>query len=184
VKIHNGCIVELEYELRDAEGDVVESSEESGLLTYLHGNDEIPSPIESKLENAEIGVELEITLAAGEAYGDYNPDGIVSVPRDQFPPDAEIVPGDWIEVTLQREEEPEPIILEPEAEAEAEDDDSPATGTMQMRVVEISPEAIVLDANHPLAGQVVTFDLKVVTVRAASPEEIEEHTKAEEKEED
>ena len=42
-----------------------------------------------------------------------------------------------------------------------------------MRVVEISPEAIVLDANHPLAGEEVTFDLKVVNVRTATQAEID-----------
>ena len=166
MKIQPGCIVELQYELRDSDGAVVETSDEGGPLTYLHGNDEIPGGLEQKLEGVDVGAELEITLGPGEAYGDYNPDGLVTVPRDQFPPDAEIVPDDWIEVTIASEEGP-----------------AAESKTMEMRVMEISPESIVLDANHPLAGQAVTFDLKVVSVRTASAEEIEEHQK-EEAEED
>ena len=81
--------------------------------------------------------------------------------REQFPPDAEIVPGDWIDVTLSDDEGQEP-----------ENADS-----IEMKVVEISPEAIVLDANHPLAGKACTFDLTVISVREASAEEIEEHKK-------
>ena len=68
---------------------------------------------------------------------------------------AEIVPGDWISVTVSDDEEPE---------AEAQE--------VEMRVIEISPDAIVLDANHPLAGQAVIFDLHVVSVRQATAEEI------------
>ena len=161
MKIHAGCLVELEYELRDAEGGVVEKSEQDGPMVYLHGNDEIPTPLERELEGREKGDVLEVSLPPGAAYGEYNPDGLVTVPREQFPPDAEIVPGDWIDVTLSDDEGQEP-----------ENADS-----IEMKVVEISPEAIVLDANHPLAGKACVFDLTVLSVREASAEEIEEHKK-------
>ena len=157
MKIRAGCLVELDYELRDAEGGLVEKSEEDGPMVYLHGNDEIPKSLEQELEGHEKGDEVKVSLPPGAAYGEYNPDGLVTVPREQFPPDAEIVPGDWIDVTLADQEGKEPD------EAES----------LEMRVVEISPEAIVLDANHPLAGKSCTFDLKVVSVRMGSAEEIE-----------
>jgi len=157
VKIRAGCFVELAYELRGEGGDLVEHSAEDGPMVYLHGNEEIPAKIEGELEGREKGDVLEVSLPPGAAYGEYNPDGLVTVPREQFPPDAEIVPGDWIYVTLADQEGKEPD------EAES----------LEMRVVEISPEAIVLDANHPLAGKSCTFDLKVVSVRMGSAEEIE-----------
>ncbi|MFN0006546.1 MAG: peptidylprolyl isomerase [Planctomycetota bacterium] len=157
MKIRAGCFVELSYELRGDEGELVEHSEEDGPMVYLHGNEEIPAKIEGELEGRGVGDELHVELEAGVAYGEYNPDGIITVPREQFPPDAEIVPGDWIDVTLADQEGKEP------EEAES----------LEMRVVEISPEAIVLDANHPLAGKACTFDLKVVSVRMGSEEEIE-----------
>jgi FKBP-type peptidyl-prolyl cis-trans isomerase SlyD len=162
LKIHDGCLVELLYELRDAEGGVVEKSEADGPMVYLHGNDEIPKPLEAELEGHEKGDHVEVSLPPGAAYGEYNPDGLVTVPREQFPPDAEIVPGDWIDVTLSDEEGQEP-----------EDAES-----IEMKVVEISPEAIVLDANHPLAGKACVFDMTVVSVRQASAEEIEERKRA------
>lgn len=154
MKIRSGCIVELEFELRNAEGELVENSREAGALTYLHGNDEIPPGLEKELDGVEEGARIEVTLPPGEAYGDYNPDGIVSVPRSEFPEDAEIVPGDWVDVTV------------------ADDEEGGGSAEMEMRVVEISPDSIVLDANHPLAGQQVTFDLRVVSVRQATEEEI------------
>lgn len=159
MKIGSGCIVELDYELFDAEGDLVENSKEGGPMVYLHGNDEIPEGLEQELEGREKGEKLHVALGPGEAYGDYNPDGLVAVPREQFPPDAEIVPGDWIDVTL----------------ADAEGKEPEDAHSIEMKVVEISPESIVLDANHPLAGQACTFDLTILSVRKASAEEIEKH---------
>lgn len=183
MKIRPGCIVELDYELRDGEGQVFESSKEEGRMRYLHGNEEIPAGIEGRLEGAQEGDKMEIALAAGEAYGQYDPEGILSIPRENFPPDAEIVPGDWIEVTVQHETEEEEEEEEGE-EDEEDEDEEPDTHVMEMRVLEISPEAIVLDANHPLAGKPVVFDLEVISVRQASAEEIAERTEVEGEEEE
>jgi FKBP-type peptidyl-prolyl cis-trans isomerase 2 len=79
----------------------------------------------------------------------------VAVPRSEFPEDAEIVPGDWVSIEVSGEEGEE------------------KKGEMEMRVVEIAPEAITLDANHPLAGEEITFDLRIKSVRKASRDEIE-----------
>jgi len=167
LKIKNGCIVELSYQLKDEEGGVVEQSDADGPMSYLHGYGEIPSGLEAKLDGVEEGTALAVTLQPGEAFGDYDPDKILAVPRDQFPADAEIVPGDMITVSV------------------ADDDDPEAeTGEMDTRVVEISPDAIVLDANHPYAGKKMTFDLTVLKVRPASAEEIAEHESDEDDEDD
>lgn len=158
MKIQSGCFVELLYQIKNPEGEVVITSDDEGPMNYLHGYGEIPEVLEEKLSGAEEGAAMVIHLGPGEAYGDYNPDGIISVPRSQFPEDAEIVPGDWIGVTV------------------SDDEDEDAEGEeVEMRVVEISPEAIVLDANHPLAGKAVVFDVHVVSVRQATEEEIAEH---------
>jgi FKBP-type peptidyl-prolyl cis-trans isomerase SlyD len=168
MRITSGCIVELEYELRNAEGNLIENTQNEGSITYLHGNEEIPPALEAELEGIEEGAEVEITLAAGVAYGDYNPDGIVSVPRSEFPADAEIVPGDWVSVQLSEEQDGEDVVGE----------------EMEMMVKEISPEAITLDANHPLAGQQVTFEVRIISVRTATEAEIAKRKEEQEKGED
>lgn len=167
MKIQPGCIVELEYQLKDEDGSVVEQSGADGPMSYLHGYGEIPPGLEARLTGAEVGVAMEVTLAPGEAFGDYDPDKILAVPRDQFPADAEIVPGDTITVTVADDDDPEV-----------------ESGEMDTRVLEISPEAIVLDANHPYAGKKMTFDLKVLSVRAATDEEISEHEDEDEDEDE
>jgi FKBP-type peptidyl-prolyl cis-trans isomerase SlyD len=155
VKIEDGCLIELEYELRNSKGEVIETSSAGTLMTYLHGNEEIPPKLEGQLLGRDVGEKVVVTLAPVDAYGEFNPDGIVAVPRSEFPEDAEIVPGDWVSIEVSGEEGEE------------------SKGEMEMRVVEIAPEAITLDANHPLAGEEITFDLKVRSVRKASPDEIE-----------
>jgi FKBP-type peptidyl-prolyl cis-trans isomerase SlyD len=155
VKIEDGCLIELEYELRNSKGEVIETSTAGTLMTYLHGNEEIPPKLEGQLLGRDVGEKVVVTLAPVDAYGEFNPDGIVAVPRSEFPEDAEIVPGDWVSIEVSGEEGEE------------------SKGEMEMRVVEIAPEAITLDANHPLAGEEITFDLKVKSVRKASPDEIE-----------
>lgn len=151
MKIQRNCIVELVYELKDSKGELFEKGEGP----YLHGYQNLPPGLEQALEGHEQGSEQVVALDPIEAYGDYDPEGLVTVPRSEFPPDAEIVPGDFIAVGVI-------------------DDDEVDMGEMELLVHEISPEAIILDANHPLAGQSVTFDVRIVSVREASEEEITE----------
>ena len=166
MKIETGCLIELEYELRNSKGEVIETSAAGSLMTYLHGNEEIPPKLENQLAGRDVGEKVVVTLAPADAYGEFNPDGIVAVPRSEFPEDAEIVPGDWVSIEVSGEEGEE------------------TKGEMEMRVVEIAPEAITLDANHPLAGEEITFDLKVASVRKASADEIEARNAEKQEEEE
>lgn len=166
MKIEQDCLVELEYQLKNGKGEVVEQSTERGPMVYLHGHEEILPALEDGLEGATEGEQRSICLEPDQAYGPFDPDQILSVPRSEFPEDAEIVPGDWITISL------------------SDDDDEEVDGQeMDARVVEISPDAITLDANHPLAGQQVVFEMKVLKVRKATEEEIEAREQASEEDE-
>ncbi|MBI5363870.1 MAG: peptidylprolyl isomerase [Planctomycetes bacterium] len=166
MKIEHDCLVELEYQLKNGKGEVVEHSTERGPMVYLHGHEEILPALEDGLEGAAEGEQRSICLEPDQAYGPFDPDQILSVPRSEFPADAEIVPGDWITISL------------------SDDDDEEVDGEeMDARVLEISPDAITLDANHPLAGQQVVFEMKVLMVRKATEEEIEAREQATEEDE-
>ena len=82
---------------------------------------------------------------AGVAFGDFDPDGLVTVPRDQFPEDADVQVNDIIPVTI-------------------EDDDGNQE-EIEMRVQEINADAVIMDMNPPLAGKEATFQVKVLSVR-------------------
>jgi len=158
MKISQGHLVSLDYVLSIKDGEVVESSEQEGPLEYLHGNGEIPEGLEQALEGKAVGDKIELTLEPQDAFGDYDVEALTTVPRSEFPEDAEIEKDQWIQVGVTLEDE--------EEEGEFE---------IEMRIVEIGDEAVVLDANHPLAGKTITYQVEVREFRPATDEEIAEH---------
>ena len=148
MQISNGTLVELSYTIEDPDGEVLESSEQSGPLEYQHGQGELPPALEEALEGKQPGDEVVVSLGPGEAFGEYNVDGLVSVPRSEFPEETELVVGDSISVTVEESESGEPEEL-------------------TMRIAEVNAEAVVLDANHPLADRAVVFRVQVLTVAPA-----------------
>ena len=145
MKISSGTLVELSYAIEDPHGEVLESSEQSGPLDYQHGQGELPPALEEAREGKEAGEDVVVSLGPGEAFGEYNVDGLVSVPRSELPEDTELVVGDSISVTVEESESGEPEEL-------------------TMRIAEVSAEAVVLDANHPLADRAVVFRVQVLGV--------------------
>ena len=145
--IEKGNVVELEFELRDADGELIESSKDGdgAPLRYVHGTGELPERVEEALLGLDAGQEVVVDCEAGEAFGPYDPEGLVSVPRADLPEDAEVVPGDWLTVGV-------------------EDEDNADAEELEARVVEVNPEGIVLDLNHPLAQEAVQFRLAVLAV--------------------
>jgi len=151
VTIRAGSIVEIRYRLFDARGELVETTDEEGPVRYRHGQAEILAGLEEALEGARAGDELRVTLGPEEAYGAHNPEGIVAVPRKELP-EGDYAPGAWVAVHF----EPDPD--------EAGPPDEEGDEELEMRVVEVQDDAVIMDANHPLAGQSVTFEVEVVSV--------------------
>lgn len=158
MKISEGTIVELNYSLTVEGGEVVESSEQEGPLVYMHGNEEIPPRLEDALSGAESGKKVELTLSPEDAFGDYDVEAITTVPKTELPEDAEFEKDTWIAVSVEMEDE----------------DGENGEYDMEMRVVEITPEAIVLDANHPLAGKTICYNVEVLDVREATKADMED----------
>lgn len=155
--IRPGSKVELHYELLDEHGHMVESTADEGPVRYVHGRGEILPGLERALEGATAGARLEVELQPDEAYGDYDPEGLVSVPREEMPDDLTLARGDWISVHVEADDE--------EGGKLRSGDEDGEEGEMEMRVVEVRKDEVVLDANHPLAGQRVTFRVTVASVR-------------------
>lgn len=145
MKVEAGKVVVLNYELFSKDGELFESSD-SEPIEFVQGDGDVLPGIEAAVEGQPAGARLEVTLNAVEAFGEYNPEGLVSVPRSELPPDVELVQDEWITVIVR------------------DDDDDEEPGEMDMRIAEVGDDAVVLDANHPLAGQEVTFRLEVVSV--------------------
>ncbi len=152
MKIEAGRIALLQYEVADDEGVVHESSSDHGPMDFLPGEGVLPEALEAELLGKSEGDQLDVTLAPADAFGEYDPGVLVTVPRSRFPEDADMTKGTWVSLELELEEGDDP-------ELDLED--------MEMRIVESNADGVVLDANHPLAGKTVTFKVKVLAVREA-----------------
>jgi FKBP-type peptidyl-prolyl cis-trans isomerase SlyD len=142
-------VVSIHYKVADvANAEVIDSSEGGDPMIYLHGAQNIIPGLEQALEGKVAGDELEVTVEPADAYGEYSDDRVQQVPIEAFQEMEKIEPG--MMVTAQSGE-----------------------GQINLLVTEVDETTVTVDANHPLAGKALTFEVKVEAVRDASEEEIE-----------
>jgi FKBP-type peptidyl-prolyl cis-trans isomerase 2 len=149
MKIGPGARVRMRYRLFDGQGELVESSEEGELMEYVHGEDSLAPTLEAALLGKAAGEKVRISLLPEEAFGAYDPELLITVPRKEIPEEFELVPGEYL-----------PVSLEEASEDLAEEE-------IEFRIVEVRPTEVLLDANHPLAGETVTCELEVAEVDEA-----------------
>jgi FKBP-type peptidyl-prolyl cis-trans isomerase SlyD len=147
--ISKNLVVSFDYTLTDGNKQVLDSSSGSGPLSYLHGHENIISGLEKELEGKTEGDAFMVTVPAAEAYGVRDEHLVANIPLDQFE-DAGVV-----EVGMQFQAET------PDGEQQI------------VTVTKVAAGMATIDANHPLAGMDLTFDVKIVSIREASAEEIE-----------
>jgi FKBP-type peptidyl-prolyl cis-trans isomerase SlyD len=142
-------VVTIHYKVSDSESDeVIDSSENGEPMTYLHGARNIIPGLEQALEGKSVGDELEVTVAAVDAYGERSDDRIQQVPMEAFQGMEKVEPG--MAVTAQTDQ-----------------------GQINLVVTEVIDDMVTVDANHPLAGKSLKFEVSVEEVRDASDEEKE-----------
>lgn len=149
MKIAANSVVAIHYTLTNEAGETLDSSANSEPLSYLHGNQGLIPGLEAELEGREAGDTFQVAVQPEEAYGRSNEALIQEVPLDAL---AQI----------------ENLTVGMQLQAQGPD------GQVQTLLVEkIGDESATLNANHPLADQVLNFDVKVESVREASAEELE-----------
>jgi FKBP-type peptidyl-prolyl cis-trans isomerase SlyD len=146
--IGDNAVVSIHYKLSDAEGNEMENSAGAEPLTYLHGAGNLIPGLETALAGKVAGDELSVTVPAEEAYGEVEPQLIQAVDREVFQGVENIEPG---------------MVFQ----AQGQD------GSAQRVVVrEVEGDNVTIDANHPLAGVALHFEVEVVDVRPATDEEV------------
>ena len=151
MRIESGRVVRLEYEMKDCDGEPVEDEDAS--LEYLHGGfGGIFPKVEEALEGKDIGHELSVTLEPEDAFGEYDADLLRVEPRARFP--------EGLEVGMQFEGVP--------GGGEAQDDAHSHIYT----VTDVTDDTVVVDANHPYAGERVWFRCTVREIRPATRDEL------------
>jgi FKBP-type peptidyl-prolyl cis-trans isomerase SlyD len=135
--------VRLSYRAFDEDGEPVEEAVNE--LEYVHGLGALLPALEAGLEGTPEGAKREVILSPRDAFGPRRKEAVVEFALDDFP--ASVAAGDRF------------------------DAETAEGGVVLLRVLEVGPDVVVVDMNHPLAGQRVRFELEVHAVRPASAEE-------------
>lgn len=150
LQIQNNMVISINYILTLKDGEEIDRSEPDTPLTYLQGHENIIPGLENALAELKVGDEKEIVVQPEDAYGEYDEDGFFSIERALFPDDFEIEVGMLLHL---------------------KDDES--NEETEAFVHEISDDEIILDKNHPLAGETLCFKVEIVDIRPATAVEIE-----------
>lgn len=142
-----GDTVRVHYTGRLEDGTVFDSSREREPLEFTVGTGQVISGFERAVEGMEVGEARETRIEADDAYGERRDDLVLDLPKEQVPEDMEIAPGMRLE------------LRQPDGQA------------VPVTVAEVREESVKLDANHPLAGQPLTFELELVGIGGGSAQE-------------
>ncbi len=142
-------VVSIHYTLTNDAGETLDTSDGREPLVYLHGAQNIIPGLENELTGKSVGDSFDVTIQPEEAYGTVNPELVQTVPHSAFEGVEKVEPG---------------------MQFQARGDDGE---TQVITVTEVADSGVTVDGNHPLAGQVLNFSVRVDEIREATEEEIE-----------
>ena len=146
MKITENKVVSIHYTLSRSNGEVIESSREGEPMNYLHGSGSIIRGLEEALEGKTAGESFRVALEPAKAYGVRKPANVQRVPAKHFRNSRHLKPGQVVGLQTRK-------------------------GPVQVTILKVGRFNIDVDANHPLAGEALTFDVEVTAVRDATAEE-------------
>lgn len=137
---NSGDTVRIHYTGTLTDGTKFDSSIGRDPLEFQLGSGQIIPGLDNAIQGMSVGETGQVTIPAAEAYGPHNPEAVQKVPRADIPAEIDLAPG--LTLNAQR----------PDGQA------------MPVKVVEVTEAEVTLDANHPLAGEDLTFDVELVAV--------------------
>ncbi len=142
-------VVSFHYTLRDPSGRVLDTSAGGEPISYLEGSGQIIDGLDEQLRGVAAGAKTRVQVPAARAYGERDPAQLQRVPRTMLPIEGELSVGDQFQTGPHRAD---PVVT----------------------VAAIEGDEVVLDANHPLAGVDLTFDVEITAARAATADELKQ----------
>jgi len=140
-------VVTFHYTLRDPAGRVLDTSAGGEPVTYLEGAGQIIEGLDMGLRDAAAGARTRVQVPAAQGYGERDPAQVQRIKRAALPVDGELRVGETFQAGEDRQA---PVVT----------------------VVALEGDEVLLDANHPLAGVDLTFDVHIVAARPAEAEEL------------
>ena len=142
-------VITVNFTLKDEKGNVIESTESAEPFYFISGNNHVLPKLEEAIDDMIIGSKKNVVIDSPNAYGKYDEKAVQQVKRFDFPQEAQIEVGkDFV----------------------ANSKDGKHTS---FTITKIEGDNITIDFNHPLAGKDLEFELELVDVRDALPEELE-----------
>ncbi len=136
-----GNTVRVHYTGRLDDGSVFDSSEGGEPLEFTIGQGQMIPGFEQGVVGMELGESRTVIIAANQAYGVYQPQGVIEVDRSEIPPTIQLEVGLQLQAT------------------------GPDGRPAQLTVIELSEDKVKMDGNHPLAGKDLTFEIEVIGIR-------------------
>ena len=146
-QVTDDLVVTMDYTLT-VDGEIVDSSNGGGAIRFVQGHGEIIPGLERQLNGLALGENQTFTVSAKEGYGEYEEDRLIDIPREEFPESIPLELGVHLRM---KDEEGNPL---------------------QARIHEITDDFVKLNFNHVLAGKELQFDVTIVELRPATPEEL------------
>jgi FKBP-type peptidyl-prolyl cis-trans isomerase SlyD len=148
MQVQNQTVVSIHYTLKNSDDILIQDTTGYSPESYLHGAGNILAKLEEALTGKQSGEELEVIINYSEAFGPIEEDLIIELNNQDIPGINDLQPGDYIGLPDGRE------------------------GVLTEKNADFS----ILDTNHPLAGESLVYNLKIVDVRPATLEEIQAGT--------
>ena len=140
-KVKDGDTVKVHYTGTLKDGQVFDTSAEREPLEFTLGQGQLIPGFEKAVVGMEVGDSTSVEIPTDEAYGESREDLVINVPKDQLPDEVEPKVGMQLQVN-QENGQPIPV-----------------------RITEIADDDLTLDANHPLAGKDLKFDIELVEIK-------------------
>jgi len=140
MRIKNGSEVTFHYELKDEDGNVIDSTFNDEPVHYIHGDGQIIEGLEEFLEGEEPGFEAKVTIPPEKGYGTIREDLIVYAGPENFDDSVLLKEGEVVET------------------------EDPDGNAIEFKIVEITEDKVYLDGNHPLADQTLEYRVEIVEV--------------------
>lgn len=148
--VADGVVVNLDFTLQLDDEQIIDTSEGQEPLVFLQGYSQIMPALQQAIIGMSVGDEKDVVVAPADGYGERDSDAFELVPLDTFPPELTLTLGMGLKLRDQMGQ------------------------VHKVHVSDIRPDGVMVDFNHPLAGETLYFHVKIAALRAATPKELAE----------
>jgi FKBP-type peptidyl-prolyl cis-trans isomerase SlyD len=147
--VANDMVVGMAYELRLDDGDVIDDAQDNEPFEFIQGHGDVIRGLEEALFGLKVGDVKKVRVLPADGYGVPDPEAFVLVPLSSFPDELEL--GEGMVLAMR---------------------DKDTDQSVEAFVTELREDGVLMDLNHPLAGETLFFDVEIVSLRPASPAEL------------